>query len=351
MMNNESMIYQMNMQHSKMATTLLSNDILGAEAHPVIALIQEPYLGARGVPMGVSRDLMCYCGGKGARAAIFSKGIDLLFCPTFSGRDVVVCQLKRGEKNIFMVSAYFDINKSIPEDLVKFLDNGLTAEDDVIIGCDTNAHSTLWGSSETNRRGEMMEDLIFKYNLSIRNRGVTPTFVNQRASSVIDLTLCSRNIFESIHGWKVNKEELYSDHRRIEFNLRGVVGIKKPEQWALKRANWKVFQEMMKVKSEKFKPHRYWTPITLDAESKRLTLDIRACLKTACERSKPKKRWWSKDLETQRRRVRGLHKLVLKDRPNDVSGIPTKPKETGSSPWFKKRKGNHGKSSLLTPRM
>ena len=133
----------------------------------------------------------------------------MLFCPTFSGRDVVTCQLKKGEKNVFMVSAYFDINKDIPEELVKFLDNGLSADDEVIIGCDTNVHSTVWGSSETNRRGEMIEDMIFKYNLLISNRGVSPTFVSQRASSVIDLTLCSRNIFESIHGWKVNKEVLF----------------------------------------------------------------------------------------------------------------------------------------------
>ena len=45
MMNNEIMIYQMNTQHAKMAMTCLSNDILGAEAQPVIALIQEPYVG------------------------------------------------------------------------------------------------------------------------------------------------------------------------------------------------------------------------------------------------------------------------------------------------------------------
>ena len=71
MMNNEIMIYQMNTQHAKMAATLLSNDILGAEAQPVIALIQEPYVGARGVPMGVSRELMCYHGGEGSKGSGF----------------------------------------------------------------------------------------------------------------------------------------------------------------------------------------------------------------------------------------------------------------------------------------
>ena len=78
MMNNKTMIYQMNTQHAKMAMTLLSKDILGAEAQSVIALIQEPYVGARGVPVGFQRELMCYCGGKRARASIISKGSAVL---------------------------------------------------------------------------------------------------------------------------------------------------------------------------------------------------------------------------------------------------------------------------------
>ena len=42
----------MNMQHARMATSLMARDILGAEAQTVIALIQEPYVGKGGVPLG-----------------------------------------------------------------------------------------------------------------------------------------------------------------------------------------------------------------------------------------------------------------------------------------------------------
>ena len=38
---------------------------------------------------------------------------------------------------------------------------------------------------------------------------------------MIDITLCSSNIFESVRRWKVNKEDLCSDHRRIEFTFGG----------------------------------------------------------------------------------------------------------------------------------
>ena len=76
------------MQHARMATSLMVEEILGAEAQTVIALIQEPYVGKGGMPLGFQGGLKRYYGGKKARAAIVTKGIDLLLCPSFSGDDV-----------------------------------------------------------------------------------------------------------------------------------------------------------------------------------------------------------------------------------------------------------------------
>ena len=147
-----------------------------------------------------------------------------------------------GTRDLYLVSAYLDINNGIPDELIRLLDSGLTEEAGVVIGGDVNAHSTMWGSKETNRRGELVEELIFRHNLSLCNRGVTPTFITRRASSIIDLTLCSSNIFKSVRRWKVNKEDLCSDHRRIEFTLEGLDCKKGVDQWALKRANWQAFK-------------------------------------------------------------------------------------------------------------
>ena len=150
---NVSVVYQMNMQHARMATSLMAGDILGAEAQTVIALIQEPYVGKGGVPLGFPGGLKCYHGGKKARAAIVTKGIDLLLCPSFSGDDVVTCQTRMGARDLYLVFAYLDINSGIPDELMRLLDSGLTEKAGVVIGGDINAHSTMWGSKETNRRG------------------------------------------------------------------------------------------------------------------------------------------------------------------------------------------------------
>ena len=148
----------------------MGEDILGAEAQTVIALIQEPYVGKGGVPLGFPGGLRRYYGGKKSRAAIVTKGIDLLLCPSFSGDDVVTCQTRMGTRDLYLVSAYLDINKGIPDELVRLLDSGLTEGAGVVIGGDVNAHSTLWGSTETNRRGELVEELIFRHSLSLCNR-------------------------------------------------------------------------------------------------------------------------------------------------------------------------------------
>ena len=177
------------------------------------------------------------------------------------------------------------------------------------------------GFKRNQQKGELVEELIFRHNLSLCNRGVTSTFKTRRASSITDLTLCSSNIFESVRRWKVKKDDLCSDHRRIEFTLEGLDCKRGVDQWALKRANWRAFQAFIKAKRDRFRTHRYWTPTTLDTESKRLESDIKTSLSRACEKSRPRPRqshrWWSSDLEAQRRLVRRLHKVTLKKGPDD----------------------------------
>ena len=97
--------------------------------------------------------LNCYYGEKKARAAIVTKGIDLLLCLSFSGDDVVTCQTRIGMNDLYLVSAYLDKNNGIPDELTRLLDSSLTEKAGVVIGGDVNAHSTMWGSKETNRRG------------------------------------------------------------------------------------------------------------------------------------------------------------------------------------------------------
>jgi hypothetical protein len=48
---------------------------------------------------------------------------------------------------------------------------------------DANAHHIIWGSSDTNPRGENLIDYLAGNNLVIINKGKEPTFYNGRYST------------------------------------------------------------------------------------------------------------------------------------------------------------------------
>ena len=58
-------------------------------------------------------------------------------------------------------------------------------------------------------------------NLEILNRGNEPTFSNAARQEVLDITLGSDGLLDSIADWEVSLEPSLSDHRHILFHLRG----------------------------------------------------------------------------------------------------------------------------------
>ena len=63
-------------------------------------------------------------------------------------------------------------------------------------------------------------------NLEILNRGYEPTFFSGGRLEVIDITLGSLRLLESIIGWEGSSEPSLSDHRHILFPLRGFVPVR-----------------------------------------------------------------------------------------------------------------------------
>ena len=157
---------QANLHHSKVAQDCLIQDILRSNQQ-VLALIQEPYVGSKGSPLGIPRLLGCHHHLSGGRVAILSKGCDPLLCPEYTGKDVVTCQVHLGfGREVFVVSAYADINIGhVPVELQQMLEDKKGC--DILIAMDANAHSRMWGSLESNSRGDMIEEFIFYHDLNI----------------------------------------------------------------------------------------------------------------------------------------------------------------------------------------
>ncbi len=107
-----------------------------------------------------------------------------------------------------------------PEDFERLVKHCTRRKKKVIISADSNAHSSFWGSADTNNRGLMLEDFILRNNLAVMNTGSCPTFYNSRGhETVIDVTLCSPELEDSITEWKVNLDFQGLDHHLIKFAL------------------------------------------------------------------------------------------------------------------------------------
>jgi splicing factor 45 len=48
-------------------------------------------------------------------------------------------------------------------------------KEQLTMGCDANAHHTLWGSTGTNPRGECLMEFLVSLNLNVLNHGNEPT--------------------------------------------------------------------------------------------------------------------------------------------------------------------------------
>jgi len=59
------------------------------------------------------------------------------------------------------------------------------------VGCDSNAHQSVWGSTNCNSRGEALVEFLNSSNLEILNWGNEPTFCSGDRLEVTDITLGS----------------------------------------------------------------------------------------------------------------------------------------------------------------
>ena len=134
------------------------------------------------------------------------------------------------------MSLYLDIKTSpIPAFLIKALDYCKQHGYAILIGSDTNSHSTLWGK-ETNQRGEKLEELIEDYGLDIHNIGKTPTYDCSLGQSVIDVTL-SLNLKLTVDNWRICKIYNGSDHHSINYTLKTELIEIQPHR-NYDKANW-----------------------------------------------------------------------------------------------------------------
>jgi hypothetical protein len=154
-----------------------------------------------------------------------------------------------GNRELVVTSAYlpYDSDEPPPSKEVKDItDYCYSRKKQLIIGCDANAHHTLWGSTGINLRGESRMEYLVSSNRNILNHSNEPTFVVSNRKEVIDLTLGTNKIANLVCNWHVSDETSLSDHRYICFQV-GNISINQVTYRNPRRTNWESHKDDLKV--------------------------------------------------------------------------------------------------------
>ena len=322
-------VTQINLQHSKCASANLLVFLLEEDID--IALIQEPWVGSDRTIKGLQSKYFNLFHSTGdadqakPRACILArKSLHAFLCPDLSSSDLVVVKLEQvGAENVYISSAYMAHDRSAPPQELQHLTNTITPKKaNLLIGCDANARHTLWGSSEINERGESFFDFIITSNLSVCNRGSTPTFHFPCSENcdgweeVLDITLITDNGILRVEDWRVSDQRSFSDHSWILFSLDLAAEVSKPFRDP-RRIDWRKFGQVIKNKLSGAQIGRIGTTDELESKVGALEKAFDTAFKVSCPAKYSKKTlppWWNEDLSSLRKLTREIFNICYRQK-------------------------------------
>ena len=126
---------------------------------------------------------------------------------------------------------------------------------------------TVWNCTETDKRGEFIEDFLIENNLSFLNVGNNWTFESARGfKSIIDVTLANYRLASKISDWRVENHLQVSDHYRITFTINDCINFRAEEMldWNYKKWDWNVFKTVLDDGLRNWTGSRIWSDVTID---------------------------------------------------------------------------------------
>ena len=318
---------QINLHKSEQATLLLGQDL--EEKQQVISLISEPHTVANkitGMPRGttIAYDRSIPHSQPGPRTGIVASN-DLRLNPmdNLCTRDCTVAVVKIHGTHTLLASIYLDIKKPVvPQWLEQLVDIADRKKMPMILGIDSNAHSTFFGP-DSNARGDELEDFILKHGMKVVNTGDDPTFEIRRGNNLIqthiDVTL-TRDVRHEVNNWRVDRSYNGSDHNTIRFEIttnpspKTTIRPWSKADWAtfsdyLKRADYRVPQAMSMKKLDKLISRIY--------KVLREALD-RACPEITIQQTVHKGNWATDKHAKEKSKVSALY-AQAKKHPTDTN--------------------------------
>ena len=311
---------QSNTRRSRPSLLTLLVDAANKTIHPngvdIFLITEPPTVRKTNKLSNVSNDDFNVFSEVKGRAAIITKGLNSWRCPQYCAPDIIVCQTTINGQLTYLVSMYLDGNKlELPQEFIDLIANKGTCS--VLIGADSNAHSSLWNSSTTNRRGELVEDFIITNNLQCVNVGNRPTFRHAMGwTSIIDITVADYSLASNIFNWKVDTDLHISDHFRISYSINNpnTCRLTDVTDWDFKRGNWQLFKTELDRKLSRWCNARYWNANSIEEKLNDFLKFLEETLIKTIPRKKFKRKykyptWWDHNLSILRAKCRKLAKI------------------------------------------
>lgn len=180
----------------------------------------------------------------------FSRNI-LLLDPLTDG-DTSTILFKAHNKSIVICSMYMDREKPCPPPLLHRVAAYATKYNyPLVIGTDSNAHSSLWGSRMSDvtgrNRGDALVESLLREDLHVLNRNSVKTFDNGRWSNAIDLTIANNQGADLVRQWQTCHIHCHTDHIPITFRLGGTNSSNMRSFYNPKRTDWKQYNSHTKT--------------------------------------------------------------------------------------------------------
>ncbi|XP_072375498.1 uncharacterized protein [Diabrotica undecimpunctata] len=176
----------------------------------------------------------------GGVATLVKKSLSAKEFPVTTNLEVVVVEIQSSNR-YFICNVYLPSSRQVTYNDLKELFNQIPSSR-IIVG-DFNSHNIIWGSSYSNARGKIVENIISDFQLNFLNDGSPTRFnINTGNSSAIDLSLCDPALTPRLF-WEVLQYTYGSDHHPIVIkNSMALTHDVFIPRWKTETADWLKFE-------------------------------------------------------------------------------------------------------------
>ena len=238
--------------------------------------------------------------GPGARACIIAPP----WCNPFllsnhSTLDAVFCRISLDDSDIILGTIYSPQPDLDVDGLVTTLNQLKQMSQNILIFCDTNAHSVLWGYPTSNRKAKQWESVLSQTALEVFTKDYYPTFRNSRNhTSCVDIAFGSANLSHVITPRNNDHFPTLSDHSVWSVSLQNSKPCIDPPQFKFRSADWTRVNLLLTNYINLIPVPQFPNTDVLDQLSTGVDAALRRAMDEGIKKTyaKPNHRWWTPEL-------------------------------------------------------